>query len=187
MTDDVGISDEDRELLRRVSEEGVTSVFPPDPDVDGPEPDMDDPADGSPESVKVVPKGMSKAMVDFAITHSNSIAADEYGVSERTVERHRSYWTDGADAEAVSFENVTEVDDRLCGAMRCAARRGDTLGNIADRHGVAKATVQHHVSENTSQPCEHDVDVTVPRASLEAGGLRDGVVRAPDGTFTADG
>lgn len=135
-----------------------------------------------------VEKELSKEIVDHAIGHSNASAADEYGVSERTVERHRSYWTDGEDAGEVSFENVTRVDDRLCGVMRCAARRGDTLGDLADRHGVAKATVQHHVSDRTAQPCSHDVAVRVPRVSMdEPGGIHDTHVRGDDGTFVEGG
>lgn len=177
--DDLGITDEDRDLLRRVAEEGVQSVFPPSP------PDIDDPAEKPPGSINRVPMEMSREMVDFATETSNAEAAVEYGVSERTVERHRSYWTDGDDAGTISFSAPPEIDDRLCGAMRCAARDGDTLGEIADRHGVAKATVQHHVSENTAQPCDHGVDVTVPRVQMQPGGLHGDVTRSEDGRFAS--
>lgn len=114
----------------------------------------------------------SRKLVKLAQETSNRFAAHKSGVSVRTVERHRSYWQGGEDCETVTLQKTSTVDDRLCGAMRMAAHDGDSLTEIAERHGLAKSTVQHHISVNSSQECNHKFEVTVPRFEFKHGGMR---------------
>ena len=108
----------------------------------------------------------SRALHRLAVETTTFEAAEIFGVSERTVERHKAYWENGGDARKWMNRDLGGVDDRLCGAMRCAAHDGDSLGEIAERHGLAKGTVHNHISVSSNQPCSHMVEVSVPRVEF---------------------
>jgi len=171
------ITEDDKRRLRQLASHGKNDPVDSAPDITETSPQRD--------GASLNPMD-SASLVLYAVEHTNSEAANRFGVSERTVERHKAFWANGEDAEKVSLQKTSTVDDRLCAAMRCAAEEGASLGELAERHELAKSTVQHHVSASSSQPCCHSIEVKVPRVEFSSGGLNGNPKRQRDknGRFT---
>lgn len=135
---------------------------------------VEDPAESAPERCDRVrlTRVQSRALYELSERTTNAEAADRLGVSVRTVERHRAHWNDGDDAGAVTFEGGTSIDDRMCGAMRCMAEDGATIGEVADFFDVSAGAVHNHVSASAGRPCSHTPEVEVPRVDFDHGGER---------------
>lgn len=128
---------------------------------------IDDPVDLPPaweSRNKYIERSLSKRIVEYSDDHSNSKAAEYFGISERTVERHRATWNDeSTDAEKIEFAGHTRVTSPMCAVMREMAHDGIPLSEIADRFDCHKRTAHLHVS--ATEECQHDH--LVPRVHYE--------------------
>lgn len=162
-TDTLGLDERDKEILGKLAS---GEVHANQIQKSGTESVIDDPVDTAPtwdgDQNKYIDERISELIVEYAQEESNADAAEHFGISERTVERHRSYWQDGDDAETPQFTGAKRVDPARCAVMREMGHSGIPLSQIADRFGLAKRTAHRHVS--SSEECQHDS--AVPRVDM---------------------
>lgn len=162
-TDTLGLTDRDKEILGKLASGDVHANQL---QKSGTESVIEDPVDKPPswdgDQNKYIDEKISKLIVEHAQEESNSAAAEYFGISERTVERHRSYWQDGEDAETPSFNGATRVTGPKCAVMREMGHDGIPLSVIGERMGVSKRTAHRHVS--SSEECQHTTPV--PRVDM---------------------
>lgn len=163
-SDTVGLTERDKQILglmskgevsaQQLQKSGTGSVELPDP--------VDQPPTWDGDQNKYIDERISQLIYEHAVETSNREAAEYFGISERTIERHRSYWQDGEDGETPSFTGATRVTAPKCAVMRDMGHDGIPLSEIADRMGVAKRTAHRHVS--SSEECQHET--AVPRVDM---------------------
>lgn len=162
-SDTLGLDERDKEILGKLAS---GEVHANQLQKSGTESVIEDPVDKPPswdgDQNKYIDERISELIVEHAQQESNSAAAEYFGISERTVERHRSYWQDGDDCETPSFSGGTRVDAPKCSVMREMGHSGIPLSQIAERMGVAKRTAHRHVS--SSEECQHQT--AVPRVDM---------------------
>lgn len=95
----------------------------------------------------------SKAIVGYSEEHTVREAAEKFGVSTRTVRRHRNHWLRGGDE--VKLEVDGYVTSRQCGVMREMARDGINRRRIAEKFDRSWDTINRHVTGECS--CETGV------------------------------